>query len=546
MASAFVRALGYESGVQLNLLRDKSEIPTQGKSDQVFGIVMRATRGRIDRPFVVTAGDVYTKLGSGEPVRVNALNEAWVHVVEALNNGAYCAVVQRLVTDEAKIKYAVCKTESNGDHTFSVADTLPESDYLFAVKHLECFNDGIKIAIHAEELDVDPEDGQDYLTLRILDKDDNQLYEFYGSLNPDAKDDYGNSAYLPEIVGNQTDAVEVVVGAAGDQAVIKADSDAYGWSAGAQKWATSDALICFSEGKTTYQTKDYEKARKLLQNGPNDFAYISAGGTRAKELLLQLAKLAHETNRQLRFDIPGELTPEGAVNFMKDLNFTGQTSAHLLQAFWAPLKCTDPTGVNPKGYYGTATLNIAFACARNAQKNSNGFAPKQFAIAGKEYPLNRSGITQTYIFVEKSKELSSLAKAKINPCVYETYTGGARYAWVDELTCAPVENSLRKHISVADMSTSVDDAVTHAAKDFLLLPMDTAVTNMKNYLRDYFAAAKAAKWIVAADDPMMKGEASKYEVKPNAAQPYDAMDVNYWVRYDGTARQIFVTQTITK
>ena len=547
MTVAFTRALGYESGVQLNPLRDKSEIPSQDNADQIFGIVMRATRGRIDRPFVVSSGDVYTKLGAGEAVRVNALNEAWVQVVEALSNGAYQAVVQRLVTSEAAIKYAVCKVDETGlKHTFEVSDELPESDFFLAVKHLECFNDGIKIAIHAEESDDDDATGNDYITLRVLDKDDTQLYEFSGSLDPDAKDDYGNPAYLPSVVETQTDALEVTIGATGDAAEIKKDSDAYGWKSGEQVWATSDTLVCFVEGSTTYETSDYEKARKLLQNCPYDYAYISSGGSRATPLLLQLAKLAHATNRQLRFDIPGEYTPEAAIAFMKSLNFTGQDSAHLLQAFWAPLKTDDPTGVNPKGYYGVATLNIALACARNAQTDSNGFAPKNYVIAGREHPISRTGITQTYVFVDADKEKSELAKAKINPCIYESYTGGGRYVFFDSLTCAPVTNSLRKLIAVVDMSTTVDDAMTRAAKDFLQLPMSVAIEKMNTYMRDYFAHAEAAGWLVASDDAQMGGAAYKYQASANAAHPYDRMDVEYWVRYDGTNRQTYVTQTITK
>ena len=60
MTAAFVRQLGAESGVQLNPLKDNSEIPSTDNSDQCFGIVMRATRGRIDRPFTVDRGTVYT------------------------------------------------------------------------------------------------------------------------------------------------------------------------------------------------------------------------------------------------------------------------------------------------------------------------------------------------------------------------------------------------------------------------------------------------------------------------------------------------------
>jgi hypothetical protein len=106
MATSFTRQLGEESGVQLNPLRDNSEIPAIGNSDQVFGIIMRSTRGRIDKPFKVNRGNVSSLLGSGETIRTNSLNEAYVHVVEALNNGAYECIVQRLVPAAAKIHTA--------------------------------------------------------------------------------------------------------------------------------------------------------------------------------------------------------------------------------------------------------------------------------------------------------------------------------------------------------------------------------------------------------------------------------------------------------
>ncbi len=116
----------------------------------------------------------------------------------------------------------------------------------------------------------------------------------------------------------------------------------------------------------------------------------------------------------------------------------------------------------------------------------------------------------------------------------------------DSLTCAPVTNSLRKLIAVVDMSTTVDDAMTRAAKDFLQLPMSVAIDKMNTYMRDYFAHAEAAGWLVASSDAMMGGAAYKYQASANAAHPYDRMDVEYWVRYDGTNRQTHVTQTITK
>lgn len=552
MTTAFVRQLGSEAGVQLNPLRDASEIPTTDNSDQVFGIMMRATRGRIDKPFAVDRGNVFKKLGSGEQMRLNALNEAWVHVVESLNKGAYQAVVQRLVTAAAKIQWAVVSPtlDGEGDPTgafsFSVADELPSTPFLFAVRHLECFNDGIVLEFRAEEADENGLlTGNDKMTLRLRDKEGNLLYEFYGSLKSDAKDDYGNSFYLPDVSLSQTDAVELAVGVVGANAVIAADSDAYGYdSNGQQKWAKSGALICFVEGGTAYTTQDYMKAREKLQYTQLDYAYISSGGTRAPALLAQLAQLAFDTNRQLKFGVPGNLTPEAAVAFVNQLNMGASPTAHLMHAFWSPLKTDDPTGVNPHGYIGTETLNIAYACGRNAAKNAKGFAPKNYPIAGREWPVQRTRIVQTYS--PTNQELNLLARAKINPVIYETYTGGGRYVFRDSLTCALVESSLKKLIAVADMSTSIDESVTRAAKDYLQLPMEMSVKRMRDFLTSLFEGAEASKWLVPSNDPMMNGKAWAFQVQPNEQRPYDAMDVSYWLRYDGTNRQTFVTQTLTR
>jgi hypothetical protein len=176
--------------------------------------------------------------------------------------------------------------------------------------------------------------------------------------------------------------------------------------------------------------------------------------------------------------------------------------------------------------------------------NAKGFAPKNYPIAGREWPVQRTRIVQVYS--PTNQELNLLARAKINPVIYETYTGGGRYVFRDSLTCALVESSLKKLIAVADMSTHIDDAVTRAAKDYLQLPMETSVKRMRDYLTFLFEGAEASKWLVPSADPMMNGKAWAYQVQPNELRPYDSMDVSYWLRYDGTNRQTFVTQTLTR
>ncbi|WP_293006063.1 hypothetical protein [Nitrosomonas sp.] len=621
MTTTFVRQLGAESGVQLNPLRDNSEVPSQDNQDQVFGIMMRSARGRIDKPFKVDRGNVLKKLGKGELIRTSALNEAWVHVVEALNNGAYEAVVQRLVTDAALIKWAVITastdtpvfaashlpavltavvnagaitsvtvvsggTDYAGTETitvggpgtgatltpvftdgvitsvtvtaagagFSTAPALtilptsetPVGTYFFAVKHLECFNDGIIVEFRADEKKTGGSAvDNDFITLRIKDKAGILIHEFTGSLNADAKDDFGGSAYLPDVISAQTDLVEVLVGVTGGAAVVTTTSDAYGYNtSGLEKWAKSGVLTCFVEGGNAYSTDDYVAARQKLQYTPFNYTYISSGGSQSVALLGQLAQLAFDTNRQLRFDVPGNLTAAAAIAFVEQLNLGANETSHLIHAFWAPIKSNDPAGVNPNGYFGMATLNIAYACGRNAQTDSRGFAPKNYPVANKNWPIRRSRMIQTYS--PSNQELNALANAKINPVTWEVFSGGGLFVFRDSLTSATVKDSLRKLISTADMSSSIDDAVTRLGKDVLQLPMQIALKRLKNALTQLFEGAEASGWLVPSDDPGMDGQAWKFEVVPNEVHPYDRIDCSYWLRYDGVARQIYVTQTLTR
>jgi hypothetical protein len=419
-----------------------------------------------------------------------------------------------------------------------VSDDEPVDNFMFAVKHLECFNDGIKISFHAEQKDdFGVSEPNDKISLSIFDAQDEVIFEFYGSLNPDSKDDYGQSDFLPNLVSRLTDGVQIEVGNVNEIAI---DSDAYGYNnAGNAKKITSGMLICFEEGGTGYTTLNYMAARKKLQFTAFDYAYISSGGTQSPALLAQLSQLAFDTNRQLKFDIYGGLSIEAAISFVSQLNMGSSPTAHLMHAFYSPLRTDDPTGINGKSYLGTATFNIARCCLRNAQTNVKGFAPKNFPIAGREHPLQRTGIKQDH--TPSDQELNSLARAKINPVLYEVYSGGGRYVFRDSLTCALVDSSLKKLIAVADMSTTIDDMVTRVAKDNLQQPMDIAIKRMSLFLASYFEAAQSSGWLVRG-----AGDAFKFAVRPNEQRPQDVLNVDYWLHYDGTVRQIFVQQTIVR
>ena len=115
----------------------------------------------------------------------------------------------------------------------------------------------------------------------------------------------------------------------------------------------------------------------------------------------------------------------------------------------------------------------------------------------------------------------------------DTSTGG-----LDESVLPVPEERL-----AADSAT---EAVTRAAKDSLQLPMAIATKRTADFLTSLFEAAEASGWLVPSDAPEMGGRAWAFDVKPNEVRSADALDVSYWLRYDGTNRQTFVTQTITR
>ena len=542
MVYPHTRQLGAQPGVQLNPLRDNTDGFATGDSDQMAALAGRFKRGRIDSAFRVNRGNLRSMLGAPESIRVSALNEAYVQLYEALNNGVTEAVVARLVTDAAVNSYAVFNVAAGGASSFVASAAVPVAPYVFYLQHLECFNDGITIKVSAEKaLDTDGVTAipAKVITLSIVEPNGNLLYEFTGSLDPAAKDDYGQDYFIGSVISAQTDAVTISVAA---NAAIPVNADCYGRNAdGTAKVATtgSSPLVLFTEGGTAYSDAHYDNAINRLEKGPYDFGYIMSGGTAAVSLLSKLVQLAVRSNRPMAFDVPGSLSAAAAQAFVNQLNI----DTHYVAAYWAPLQSDDPVN-GGKAIIGTSGYNIGLRCARNAQTNAYGLAPKNAPVAGKNWPLSRTGVKQ--LTTPGDTELNDLAKARINPVIFETYEDGGRYVFSDSLTCAKVSTSYKKLISVAEMSASVDDTVAKFAKGTKQLPMDVAITRTERFLKSYFDGCRASGWLVPSSDASLGDKGYTFTVTRNAQRPADRFDITYGTHYDGVARAIYITQTLSR
>lgn len=118
----FLRALGYQPGVQLNPLIDNTDGAPISTTDQIIGALARLPRGRIDRPFRVNRGNFSTITGQKPtPLRASALNEARTQIYEALQSGAYEFVVQRLTSSGTINRFAVLRLASGAAMSATVS-----------------------------------------------------------------------------------------------------------------------------------------------------------------------------------------------------------------------------------------------------------------------------------------------------------------------------------------------------------------------------------------------------------------------------------------
>ncbi|APQ14658.1 hypothetical protein BJP27_24095 (plasmid) [Pseudomonas oryzihabitans] len=527
----------YRSGVQLLELVDNSQRAAASDSDQTCATVGRFTRGRIDQAFLVDSGNRVRSLGASASLQVSALNEAHLQAYEMLDRGATGVVVSRLVPAAAVLKYLVATQDATTKAIAWTVETSVPAGCIVAIKHLECFNDGVKIGIHAVENPDGNGVNQDtsLIKVRLYDVQSGDMLfdDFAGSLLVDAIDEFGQSSYLPTVASGLTDLVEFTT----KGTAVSATSNCYGLDADeAEKWVYA-TLKYFDEGGTIYANADYDAAMDRLYNSDAAFGYLHAGGTQNVALIAKLDRLSVKMNKVLAFDVPSSLTSvTAAVAFMNNLGLDN----HYPVAYWAPLTCDDPLN-GGKARWGASGVQLGLRCRRNAQTDGNGVAPKQYAVAGSDYNLGRTGVKQVLKFSDNDME--KLAKAKINLVGFETYSSGGRYTFLDSLTCSKSLGDKRL-ATVAEMSAFIDDFVTAYGKECLQKPIDVAITNLSKAIEIAFKAFADAKWFTPSDE--MNGASWVATIKPNAQSPKEKIDVRYSISYQGTTRVITVGQTLSR
>jgi len=570
----FDRQIGEQSGIQLNPTVDRTD-GVAGFGDQTAATVGSFNRGLINgKPFWVDAQTLRARLGAPVSLNKSLLNEAYLHIYEALQNGAQQVLVSRLLRENATNNYVVIQVdEASGALATETGEPILDgagaaitvgntaiittaasietgfaNELAIAFKLLDGINEGFIVRANFDAYDdvdawITQTEGDPLfnpkslrLTIEILDKTNLQvLYRAIGAVHSESVDEFGQTRYIGDLA---SDVFVFSKGNLPDASYRAALEDStMGVMDDGTRLFIRQAVAPFSHVNTAYTNSELDTAVNVLRYTNEDFGYIMGGGTRSVPLLTRLIALAYHTETLMACDAPCEMSEEEAIAWATALNVDN----FLISCYWTPLKCDEPLN-GGKQSWGSSGAQIGLRCNRNARLNSIGLAPKNNPIAGKDWPLPRTGIKQ--LRTPMPNQLSALAKAKINPVILDKFSDGSRYTFRDSLTMARTLISKKKLITVAEMSAHLNQMAVRIIKDHLQKGMTVAIARSRAQIERLCQNAEASGWLVPSRDQQFLGLTFFLELKPNESRPNDWMDVRFYVSFDGVARVAIIEQTI--
>lgn len=338
--------VGQQSGVQVNMPVDRVERLLADEGDQSFAVVGRFQRGRIDKPFRVSASKLQRYLGNPRSMRASSANETYVQIYEAFQYGAAAAIVSRVSSSTAVNKWIVVK--HGAENNIEVKEEMPQSSdttWLVALKLADCINEGFYFTVAKGDTD-------DELSIVIREREKNSkgvdvntgevLYEFTGSTDAEAKDDSGVGYFLADVATKYYgDWLNIVVN---DTAAKVLESDAF------DKKAVSAVVQPYTDSGEP-ETVNYQKAAQALGHTSLPFKYILSESSNTS-LVSALLDVGQKWNRIMFQEVSGNLSPEAAINWKDTFQYDAQGGMYCMW-IWSPIKRDDPTGASGNMLFGT-------------------------------------------------------------------------------------------------------------------------------------------------------------------------------------------------
>lgn len=529
--------IGQQSGVQVNMPIDRVERMLPDSGMQTFAAAGRFSRGRIDKPFLVSASQFFRYLGFPSSVRSSALNSTAIQVYDALKNGAAAVVVSRIVHKEARNRWIIVGASNVDVRSLGMVENIQNTEmfgtaWYVAVKMADCINDGVfvsvqkgetmtEVAITIRERSLDSR-GQDTANGEIL-------YQFAGSINPEARTENGDSNYIVDIAYRYYgDWLEVVTNTA--------HKTLFSENLITQR-PVQQAMTLFTESNKQPENDDFIKAAEALGKTRLQYRYILSEGSHLP-LIVALFNTAWKYNRIIMQEVSGSLKAEAAVRWVESIFDEAQASMYRLWV-WSPIKRSDPTGMTGVYQFPTVGQKIGKACARNAIVNAFGLPALNQPIAGKDFYITGQNIVA--IHEPDDVELAMLAKARINPVQYVEYHDGSGFVWDDSLSGAK-KNGISRLESTVEISQYIQETFGRYARSLINKPMNEALRLMKRFAEEQLQAMQASEWLIPSES--LGGKAYQYIIQPSARSPEDEMEVTLNVAINGVVRRIIISENL--
>ena len=517
------RLVGQQSGVQVNMPIDKTDRLLPELGDQTIAVVGTFSRGRIDRPFFVSADKLQRYLGKPPSMRADARNETYIQLYEALRAGAAGAVISRLASDNAVNRRIVIAADSVG---ISVAETL-SGNWLLSIQIQDAINEGVFVEVSRGL------DNLNHIHIRIRERDKDAtgndtnegavLYEFEGSIIDGELDENSNSAYIADVASQFY----------GDWLTIEANPNADISALNQYNKPLGAAVVAFSDTGTIAAQNKIDAVKGLGKTNLK-YRYLVVSSSDIT-LIAQLMALAQEFNRKLFIEVPGNLSPTGACAWIENFNYTAQGGMYF-DWNYSPLKRDDPTGMSGNALFGTVGQKAGTACARNAITNGFGLAKLNQPIAGKDYYIVGTRITQIYQLDDT--ELAMLAKSLINPAIFSEYHDGSGYVWADSFSGAK-KNGISKLASAAEIAIWAQDIWGKFGKSLFQKRMAEPIDAMVKFSKRQLQQMETSKWLTPSTE--LNNQSFAFSVMPNERYPDDRLDTVLMLSIDGVVRVVNIS-----
>lgn len=472
---------------------------------------------------------------------INVSYAAGVFTVETVATGTAATLAQwnpDVADDITNYLGFVAQTDAGAD---SIGSSLPNGYYMIAAYKLkDIILDGYTVSVHLDAYnDQVIDDKSVRMTLDVIDPVSREkLYSISGALADDSLDEFGDTRYIGDLAELLND---VFVFTAGVYPVENMPSLANTLNASFDVNGNAIfyelAVTPSTQDTGAFGEADFEVAKLKLLNTTEQYGYLIGGGSRALGLLSRLGDIAYERAVNFAYDVPSEYTPSQAIAWNNQLGF----DSHYTTCYWTPVKAVNHL-TGGKSFWGSSGANVGMRCARNAIRNSFGFARKNAPIAGVRAKLGRVKMVSNYELSQP--ERNDLAKARINYVGNETYAEGSFFVFVDSLTQKRSDTSYLKLNSVAEMTTDLDQQITRFAKSSLQLPMEESIAATLEFAEGLLDAAQNSKWLKPSAD--LGGKAWIVVVVPSEVNPADEMFIEFSACYDGVNRQTKITQTVKR